>query len=317
MTRVLLITLAILFIAGSRIYLVFARDLSAARDRLVGHSKTIATSCGILEYAVVGDGDPILIIHGAGGGFDQGIDMTAALAAHGYRLIAPSRFGYLASSLPANPTTALQSDAYIELLNDLRINKVFVLGISAGEWSALQFAIRHPERCLALALIVPADYLPPNKPNYGGPLARVIFGSDFAAWSALKLSWLMPGAMSEVLLGTKPAVIRAAEPSEKTRVQHVLDHLLPVSARFGGIQFDIKTARTPDSCPIEKVKCSVLTISAEDDSFGTAARARLIAAGVPGGRAVIYTSGGHAMVGRQGEVLQELASFFGRSQPQT
>jgi pimeloyl-ACP methyl ester carboxylesterase len=57
------------------------------------------TSVGTLEYSVRGAGEPILAIHGAGGGFDQAIDMTGALVDHEYRLIAPSRFGYLRSSL--------------------------------------------------------------------------------------------------------------------------------------------------------------------------------------------------------------------------
>ena len=48
--------------------------------------------------------------------------------------------------------------------------------------------------------------------------------------------------MTQMLLGTDTAVVRAAEPSEKARVQQVLEHLLPVSPRFGGMQFDIKTA---------------------------------------------------------------------------
>ena len=54
---------------------------------------TIETSFGTLEYAVKGEGEPILVVHGAGGGFDQALNMTGAMAGHGYRLIAPSRFG--------------------------------------------------------------------------------------------------------------------------------------------------------------------------------------------------------------------------------
>jgi 2-hydroxy-6-oxonona-2,4-dienedioate hydrolase len=50
-----------------------------------------------LEYAVIGEGEPMLVVHGAEGGFDRGIDMTGAMAGRGYRLIAPSRFGYLRS----------------------------------------------------------------------------------------------------------------------------------------------------------------------------------------------------------------------------
>ena len=94
MGRILFVSLAVLIVATAGVYAIFARDLAGARGRLVGRSKTMETSFGTLEYVVMGEGEPMLIVHGAEGGFDQGIDMTGALAAHGYQLIAPSRFGY-------------------------------------------------------------------------------------------------------------------------------------------------------------------------------------------------------------------------------
>ena len=310
MGRILFVSLAVLIVATAGVYAIFARDLAGARDRLVGRSNTVETSFGTLEYAVMGEGEPMLIVHGAGGGFDQGIDMTGALAGRGYRLIAPSRFGYLGSTLPGNLTTAMQADAYAQLLDRLGIDKVVVVGISAGAWSSMQFAVRHPERCRALVLLVPADYLPAGTSIHGGAVVRAIFNSDFGAWAGLKLMPIMPGEMTSMMLGTDTAVVRAAEPSEKARVQQILDHLLPVSPRFGGMQFDIKTAATHEPYPIEKIACPVLTISAEDDRFGTASRAKHIAAGVPDGRAIIFPTGGHALVGHHDDALREVTAFL-------
>jgi pimeloyl-ACP methyl ester carboxylesterase len=310
MQRIFLVILAVLIVAAAGIYAIFAHDLAAARARLVGRSKTIETSFGTLEYAELGEGAPMLVVHGAEGGFDQGIDMTGAMAGHGYQLIAPSRFGYLRSAMPGNPTTAMQADAYAQLLDRLGIDKVVVVGISAGAWSSMQFAILHPERCRALVLLVPADYLPAGTSIHGGAVVRAIVNSDFAGWAVLKLMTTMPGAITRMMLGTDVAVVRAAEPGEKARVQQVLGHLLPVSPRIAGMNFDIETAATLVPFPIEKIACPVLTISAEDDRFGTASRARYIAATVPGGRAVIFPTGGHALVGRYGEALREITSFL-------
>ena len=304
--RVLLVFLAGFSVAAAGVYAVFSHDLAAARARLVGRSKTMETSFGTLEYAETGEGEPMLIVHGSAGGFDQGLDMTGAAAGRGYRLIVPSRFGYLRSTLPANPTTAMQADAYAELLDRLGINKVIVVAISAGAWSSMQFAIRHPERCRTLVLLVPANYLPAGTPIYGGALADAMFKSDFVTWSAVKLMPIIPGGMTQMMLGTDAAVVRAAEPSEKARVQQVLEHLLPVSARFGGMQFDIKTAATHELYPLEKITCPVLTISAADDRFGTASRAKHIAASVPHGKAIIFPTGGHALVGHDADALREI-----------
>jgi 2-hydroxy-6-oxonona-2,4-dienedioate hydrolase len=40
----------------------------------------------------------------------------------------------------------MQADAYAQLLDSLGIVKVVVVGISAGAWSSMQFAIRYPDR---------------------------------------------------------------------------------------------------------------------------------------------------------------------------
>ena len=305
-----LLVLAVLIVTAAGVYILFARDLSLARARLAGQSETMQTSVGTLEYSVRGAGEPILAIHGAGGGFDQAIDMTGALVDHEYRLIAPSRFGYLRSSLPADLTVAMQADAYAELLDHLGIDQVVVVGISAGAWSSMQFAIRYPQRCRALVLIVPADYLPAGTAVHGGAFVTAMISSDFFAWAALRLMSIVPGAMSGAMLGTAPAVVRSADAGEKARVGQLLDHLLPVSPRYEGMQFDIHTAAMREPYSIEKIACPVLTISAEDDRFGTAARARYIAHSVAHGRALIFPSGGHALVARYAQAMRESVAFI-------
>jgi pimeloyl-ACP methyl ester carboxylesterase len=316
MRRILFVILAVLVVAMAGIYAMFAHDLATARGRLVNHSETIETSFGTVEYAVMGEGEPLLVVHGAEGGFDQGIDMTSALTGHGYRLIVPSRFGYLRSTLPANLTTAMQADAYGRLLDHLGIDKVVVVGISAGAWSSLQFAIRHPERCRGLVLLVPADYLPVGTTIHGGAVASAMINSDFAAWSVLKLMPVMPGGLTRTMLGTDQAVVLAADLGEKARVRRILEHLLPVSARLAGMKFDLETAAAHEQYPIEKIACPVLTISAEDDRFGTASRAKSIAASVPNGRVILFPTGGHALVGHYADALRESASFFEAVQEQ-
>ncbi len=139
-----------------------------------------------------------------------------------------------------------------------------------------------------------------------------MLNSDFIAWAALKLMPVMPGAMTRMMLGTDKGVIGAASPGEKARVQQLLDHLLPVSLRRAGTRFDVKTAAEREPYSIEKIACPVLTISAEDDRFGTAGRARQIAAIVPDGRATIYATGGHALVGRYEDAMRAVVAFLDR-----
>lgn len=306
----MLVFLGLLILPVAIVHRAFVRDMERAHARLANRSSAIDTSFGTVEYASVGSGVPILVIHGAGGGFDQALDVTGALTTHGFRLIAPSRFGYLRSSWPATPTTQAQADAYVELLDKEGIDKVFVVAVSAGEWSALRFAVRHPDRCRALVLLVPASHLPTAAHNYGGALLRVMIRSDFVTWSVLKLALIFPRTTAERLLGTPAADVHAAPPSERARIRRVLDRLVPMRARSRGMQFDIETASANDTYSLSSITCPVLTVSAEDDLFNTASRARYVAARVPYGRALVYRTGGHTLVGRQDETLRAVVSFM-------
>ena len=78
--------------------------------------------------------------------------LWAAMPGPGFRIIAPSRFGYFHSSLPPGATPADQADAYALLLDHLGIGRAVVFGFSAGRGSVLEFGLRHPDRVIGLIL---------------------------------------------------------------------------------------------------------------------------------------------------------------------
>jgi predicted dinucleotide-binding enzyme len=84
-----------------------------------------------------------------GGGYDQGVILANILLdGNSYRVIAPSRFGFLhtpVSDATNNKSSfAAQADAYANLLDKLNIKKVAVIGFSAGGPSWIEFVLRHP-----------------------------------------------------------------------------------------------------------------------------------------------------------------------------
>src|SRR5687767_145361 len=85
-------------IVGALVWWRFAADLRGHRGRVVRGSQVVPSRFGAIEFATIGHGAPVLIVHGAGGGFDQGLSAAGRLSDAGYQLIAPSRFGYLRSS---------------------------------------------------------------------------------------------------------------------------------------------------------------------------------------------------------------------------
>src|SRR5688572_12093098 len=140
-------------------YTGYLMDVERALDRVAQGSRMAATVCGPIEYAEKGAGPAVLLVHGAGGGFDQGLEF-AELAERGLRLIAVSRFGYLRTPLPSDPSPEAQADMHACLLDALGVDRAAVVGVSAGAPSSMQFALRHPARTNALALLVPLAYSP-------------------------------------------------------------------------------------------------------------------------------------------------------------
>ena len=301
--------------AGAKVWARFAADLRAQRARVARGSRVwMSSRFGPIEYAMVGRGAPVLLAHGAGGGFDQVAPAAERLAAAGYQVVAPSRFGYLRSSSPDDPSPQNQAAAFVALLDQLQMPRASVVGISAGALSALQLAVAHPERCRSLILLVPAaaaatgavGVLPLRSPMLMGLAERVI-RSDFLYWLALVTA---PGPMTRSMLATDPAVVAAASPIEQRRAWDVLWNVLPVSARAQGLLNDAHFVATPRPVPLDRIRAPTLLISLEDDAYRTIEPARAIAAAIPDARLVTYPSGGHVWVGHDVEMMAEIAAFL-------
>lgn len=102
-------------------YRRFQQDLRTAKQRAGSGSRLADSAHGAIEYAQEGCGDPILVVHGAGGGFDQGLLFSRGLAQHGFAVTAMSRFGYLRTPLPEDASPQAQADAHASLLETLGI----------------------------------------------------------------------------------------------------------------------------------------------------------------------------------------------------
>jgi 2-hydroxy-6-oxonona-2,4-dienedioate hydrolase len=305
-------------VASVVIHLSYRRELAAARERVAGGT-VVVTPCGPIEYAVAGQGQPVLVVHGAGGGFDQGLMLAAPLVERGYRVIAMSRFGYLRTPVPIDASAAAQAEAHACLLAALGIPRAGVIGASAGGPSALQLAIRHPERVSKLVLMVPAAFVPRPQgeaavrvPPGVAALFDTALRSDFVFWALLRTA---PNLMTRSLLGTPIEVIASASAGEQARVAKLLASILPVTPRRLGLLNDGDVTTHLTRYELERIAAPTLAVSVADDLYGTYDVARYTAEQIPGARFVGYPSGGHVFVGRQDAVTTELSDFLRESPP--
>lgn len=184
---------------GLWISLCYRRDLQAARNRVTAGSRMVETRFGRGEYGDAGDGAPVLLVHGAGGGYDQGVFLGGLLLGEGFRLIAPSRFGYLQSQVPEDSSLEAPADALACLLDALGIDRATVVAVSAGGLPGLAFARRYPRK----------------------KEARInrITGSDFVYWLAIRAA----RTLLLNLLGVSKAVQKGLTSTEMARVDRFLE----------------------------------------------------------------------------------------------
>jgi 2-hydroxy-6-oxonona-2,4-dienedioate hydrolase len=290
----------------------FREAVAVSRKRVATPGTIVQTRFGQMEYVLAGQGRPLMMIHGTGGGFDQGLLFSGGLIDRGFEVVSPSRFGYLRSDFPENPSPENQADALAELLDHLQIEKLPVAGGSAGALTAAWFAKRHPDRCSHLILLVPAANLSNRDPVEFTAPQRFAVGrlltSDFWFWVALKLA---PNQLIGTLLATDPVLLQAVSAGERARAELILKGLMPISARTRGMMNDGHYAGSPTSLDFASITMPALIVSAEDDRFGTAETARTIAALIPAAELVIYETGGHIWLGHDDDLSDRIAAFVG------
>jgi pimeloyl-ACP methyl ester carboxylesterase len=274
-----------------RTYQRYTNELMAARMRVMSRSQIIATTSGPVEYALTGEGPPVLVVHGDGGGYDQSL-LAAQIGGDDYLAIAMSRSGYLGTPMAEDPSPAAQADAYAALLDALEIPKAAIIGISAGGPSSLQFAIRYPERCSALMMVSAVSHRIPIEIDMHSCSLRWLLGNEFRSW--LLLTIMRPVLLS--LFGVTPKVCARLTPAQKSWVRKFMATLQPISSKNQGMLNDFEQIKIMEPYPLEKITAPTLVVHAADDRMVPVDHSHLVANGIRGSRFVELSSGGHMMV---------------------
>ncbi|MBV2360253.1 alpha/beta hydrolase [Thalassococcus sp. CAU 1522] len=298
--RFLIGTGAVALAVGLGLAGMYRRDIGRARRALAARpARIVETRHGPVEVAETGQGPALLMLHGTGGGFDQGLLLARGLARHGYRIVAPSRFGYLGTPMPAGATHRHEAEAIADLLDALGLERVAVAGVSAGAIPALSFAGLYPDRTAALLPLVPA-LKPPGAPlvePWPPLLEQAVFaalGSDLLFWAATRFA---RDRLIGTVLATDPALVRAAPAAERARIDALIDTLMPISARVEGLLFDNRQTNRVLDLPLDRITAPTLILSTEDDRFMTARNARWLAGRIAGSELLILPDGGHVWAG--------------------
>lgn len=289
---------AVLFVAGG----LFAWARSWTADRIAELSaggEGIETEAGIQQVARHGSGARVLVIHGEAGGYDQALVLAGLLGLDDAEIIAPSRPGYLGTTLEVGDSFHEQAAAIAGLLKEFETGRLPVVAFGTGVPVALRLAESAPHLVDRLVLISGFYRAPAGFPAVFKDLAQRPFQQGLAG----RLMQADPGAFTPAVVeltrslsadGLSAAV--GAIDSDPARSGALADYLatnLPVSPRFAGLSNDLKQLAAPDPLPANAPACPVLIIHGAADRMASAADASGIASKFPGAQAAIIPDAGH------------------------
>lgn len=264
--RAILLFILLILIIG---FISFRVWKSQQIAQVLTDSQIVNTSMGPIEYKSIGSGPIIILSHMGGSGSDN-IELFKEVADAGYRIICPSRPGYLDTPLSENANFKYQADLFAELLNQLNINeKVFIMGISAGGPAAIEFASKYSNRCKGLILhsAITKNFAPLSEMKEYSQLINIMLSpicQDAFSWINHIGANLAPTKMAQELFErsstydhnkTKEMALKIAKnENDKKRLQLFIDFTSPLSLRTDGLQNDIKYT--------EHYKASKITVAA-------------------------------------------------------
>ena len=181
------------------------------------------------HYVEAGEGPPAILIPGLFGTYRGFSRMIPLLAPH-FRLIAIDNFGTGDSDKPGadfSYTVAEQADMVVKLMDELKIPRCTLVGVSYGGMISLNIAARYPERVNAVVCIEGAVIMP--KPS---PYKFMEQGLDTPIIGDFIIGLIRSGLLTEVIAKD---VMGYAWPNmdaeDKAEVTEIISHYVEAASR--------------------------------------------------------------------------------------
>jgi pimeloyl-ACP methyl ester carboxylesterase len=276
-------------------------------EELQSGSRVIETAAGPIEYAVCGERGPyLLFFHGGQGGYDQLRAFQPGLVDGSFRIISWSRPGYLRTPLSTGASLEAQAVAARALLDALAIDKVGVLGGSAGGPPLFTFALKYPERINALVAesAVSETYLPNPYVPYVQELVY-LFENDSGTWFYNAMFEYAPQATARILLRGQSTLDDAAfdawlnsvlaDPARMDILSSIMRSVAPSALRAPGTENDLTIDAGLGRMPLAGISAPTLVVHGTNDGDVSPDQAVYTAAAIPGARLRWVPGGSHLL----------------------
>lgn len=256
----------------------------------------------------------VLALHGAMGGYDQSLLLArAAIGTTGFGFIAVSRPGYLGSPLALGRTPEEQADLCASLLDALAVREAALIAISGGGQCALQFALRHAERCWGLVMVSACSAPIPMRPPLGFYLMRLMARFPPAVASMRRRATADPErAASRSIPDPELRARTLGDPEAGPLLMALqLSVMVRMASRIAGTDNDIKHSRRPFAYPVERISAPALVVHGTADKAVPFAQAKSLAARIPGAELLSIEDGEHVSIFTHlHEIRLKVRAFF-------
>lgn len=248
-----------------------------------------------LHLLDAGRGPPILLLHGLGGEHTVWNGLLPVLTKE-FRVLAPDLRGHGRSKASAElPFTFPDLEAdLVALLDSLGLAKTHLVGLSAGAFLALQFALDHPERCESLVSIAGGMQCDNHTRAIGDRWIETFRSEGLDAYVLRLVKDLYYPDWSEEHLEI---------------VDHVRERA--IETEYGAVKRWSDAIRTFDQRGrVGRLRLPTLVIHGMDDAVVDVAHARLLRQSIPGAELKLFARTGHLPpVERPEETAEAIAAF--------
>ncbi|HKT38000.1 MAG TPA: alpha/beta hydrolase, partial [Ktedonobacterales bacterium] len=265
--------------------------------------RTVNTARGPVQYDLYGSQGPVVLsLHAGLGGADQGRLFASFLQGDGFRILSPSRPGYLGTPLSSGKTLEEQADLFAALLDTLKIEKVGVLSASAAGPVAYTFVARHPERVWGLVAI---DTV--SRPDPGGTFGGSGLQTAFLNTIGQKLAKLTAQiSLQTVVTQTLDETTKYSSAQKEQRAAYIMNtpHMraffealfnttFPYDKRTAGTNNDAEQSQGMQSFSFASITAPSLIVHGTQDGDVPFADGVYAAEHIPGAQHYWMENGGH------------------------
>jgi pimeloyl-ACP methyl ester carboxylesterase len=273
-----------------------------------GHTRTVQTTHTSVNVVDIGEGPPVVLLHGLGGCWQTWLENIEALAQQ-HRVLAVDLPGFGSSpALPAPFEFTLLVDIVAEVLERCEAPAATLVGHSLGGLIALVLAESRPELVASLALVS----------GGGVELGRARLSALMRSFRVLDLVLSRPGMPDRIARtpAMRRAMVRVAVADPRALSEQLARQIIPPMNAPGFVATAMAGARFVRTAPAPSPRCPTLLLWGRQDRILPLRTAEALERRLPSAELQVIDGAGHcAMFEQPTAVNDRLLAFLRQQRP--